>query len=61
MSSSSKSGGAGGAAAGASAAAGPPQRRPPKGHRQKGAGTVIKDRPTVVTNDGVVLKCKFEV
>ncbi len=30
-----------------------------KGHRQKGAGTVVHDKPAVVTNDGVVLKCIF--
>src|SRR5258708_2838392 len=31
-------------------------KRPPKGHRQKGAGTVITAKPAFVTNDGVVLK-----
>jgi len=36
----------------------PRTTRPPKGHRQKGAGTVIKDKPTLVTNDGVTLKCE---
>jgi hypothetical protein len=30
--------------------------KPPKGHRQRGAGTVITAKPPVVTGDGVVLK-----
>eukprot|EP01038_Epipyxis_sp_PR26KG_P008683 gene8683-11734_t len=30
--------------------------KPPKGHRQKGAGTVITAKPAIVTNDGIVLK-----
>ena len=30
----------------------------PKGHRQKGAGTVVVDKGPRVTNDGVVIKCK---
>lgn len=30
-----------------------------RGHKQKGAGTVVHDRPAIVTNDGVVLKCKL--
>ena len=34
---------------------GKPQR-PPRGHKQKGAGTVIVAKPDVVTGDGVVLK-----
>ena len=33
--------------------------RPPKGHRQKGAGTVIVDKGPIVTNDGIVLKCMY--
>uniref|UniRef100_A0A7S3M923 RNA helicase n=1 Tax=Spumella elongata TaxID=89044 RepID=A0A7S3M923_9STRA len=33
-----------------------PGTRPPKGHKQRGAGTVITAKPAVVTNDGIVLK-----
>jgi len=34
---------------------GKPQR-PPRGHKQKGAGTVIVAKPDVITGDGVILK-----
>lgn len=30
--------------------------RPPKGHRQRGAGTVIVSKPPVLTEDGILLK-----
>ena len=30
--------------------------RPPRGHKQRGAGTVITAKAPVVTNDGIVLK-----
>lgn len=30
--------------------------RPPKGHRQRGAGTVIVSKPPVLTDDGILLK-----
>jgi len=33
-----------------------PGTRPPKGHKQRGAGTVITAKPAVVTGDGIVLK-----
>lgn len=33
-----------------------PGTRPPKGHKQRGAGTVIVAKPAVVTGDGIVLK-----
>lgn len=32
-----------------------PTKRPPRGHRQKGAGTVIVAKPPTVTTDGIVL------
>jgi hypothetical protein len=32
-----------------------PQKRPPRGHRQRGAGTVITAPPPVVTDDGIRL------
>ena len=28
-------------------------QRPPKGHRQRGAGTVIVSKPPVLTDDGI--------
>jgi hypothetical protein len=33
-----------------------PLSKPPKGHKQKGAGTVIVARPPIETEDGIVLK-----
>jgi hypothetical protein len=30
--------------------------KPPKGHKQKGAGTVITAKPPVVTADGITLR-----
>lgn len=44
------------AGAAAPAPALPPGTRPPKGHKQRGAGTVIVAKPAVVTGDGIVLK-----
>lgn len=34
----------------------PPKKPAAKGHRQRGAGTVITAKAAVTTNDGVVLK-----
>lgn len=48
------SAGKGNPAAGGSTA--PAISRPPKGHKQRGAGTVITAKPAIVTEDGIVLK-----